>query len=36
MRRIVLLGTVALVAAAMMVASAMPTFAKQGKTQVGG
>jgi len=36
MRRIMLLGTLALVAAAMMVASAMPTFAKQAKTQVEG
>jgi hypothetical protein len=31
-RRIILLGTVALVAAAMIAASALPTFAKQAKT----
>jgi hypothetical protein len=36
MRRIMLLGTLALVAAAMILASALPTFAKQVKTQVGG
>ena len=36
MRRIMLLGTVALVAAAMIVASALPTFAKQAKPKVEG
>jgi hypothetical protein len=36
MRRIILLGTLALVAAAMIAASALPTFAKQAKTAAEG
>jgi hypothetical protein len=35
-RRVILLGTVALVAAAMIAASALPTFAKQAKTAAEG